>query len=127
MKKLYKIKCSNCDKSLGTIFLEGEISELNRPQYLPFLLPDEVYEDDEVCALSINDDINSRIYCSDCADMKGKKMTNFEKFVNTFGFAPNTDNCLTDEPCGLCPIGDMGCTIEHKENWWASEYKENRE
>ena len=51
-------------------------------------------------------------------------MTNFEKFVNTFGFAPNTENCLTDSPCGMCPIGDMSCTIERKENWWKSEYKE---
>lgn len=71
MKNLYKIKCSNCGKSLGTIFMEGEVSALNHPQYLPFLLIDEVYEN-EVEALSINDDINSRIYCSDCADMKGK-------------------------------------------------------
>lgn len=70
MKKLYKITCSNCNKSLGTLFLEGE---LIRPQYLPFLLPDEVYEDDEVCALSFNDDINSRIYCPDCADTKGEE------------------------------------------------------
>ena len=77
MKKLYKIKCSNCGKSLGTIFWEGEISELNHPQYLPFLLPDEVYEDDEVCALSFNDDINSRIYCSDCADMREVQNENY--------------------------------------------------
>lgn len=70
MKKLYKIKCSNCGKSLGTVLVEGE---LIRPQYLPFLLPDEVYEDDEVCALSFNDDINSRICCSDCADIGGTK------------------------------------------------------
>jgi hypothetical protein len=69
MKKLYKIKCSNCSKSLGTILVEDELS---RPQYLPFLLPDEVYED-ELIALSINDDINSRIYCSDCADIGGTK------------------------------------------------------
>lgn len=53
-------------------------------------------------------------------------MTNFEKFVKTFGFAPNTGNCITDNPCCLCPIciDDMGCTTEHKENWWHSEYKE---
>jgi len=72
MKKLYKIKCSNCGKSLGTILVEGE---LNRPQFLPFLLLDEVYED-EVEALSISADIKSRIYCSDCADMR--KETNNE-------------------------------------------------
>ena len=64
MKKLYKIRCSNCDKSLGTIFMEDEVS---RPQYLPFLLPDEVYEN-EIVALSIGNDINSRICCSDCAN-----------------------------------------------------------
>lgn len=69
MKKLYKITCSNCDKSLGTILVENELS---RPQYLPFLLIDEVY-DDEIKALSISDDIKSRIYCSDCADMRGKE------------------------------------------------------
>lgn len=52
-------------------------------------------------------------------------MTNFEKFVDTFGFAPNMDNCLTRDPCYMCPIcdDDMSCTTEHKENWWNSEYK----
>ncbi len=73
MKNLYKIKCSNCGKSLGTIFMEGESI---RPQYLPFLLIDEVYEN-EVGALSINDDINSRIYCSYCADMRGVQNENY--------------------------------------------------
>ncbi len=53
-------------------------------------------------------------------------MTNFEKFVNTFGFAPNTGNCITGDPCSLCPIcvDDIWCTAEQKENWWNSEYKE---
>lgn len=52
-------------------------------------------------------------------------MTNFEKFVLTFGFVPNTSTCLTDNPCCLCPIrDDMSCTTEHKENWWHSEYKD---
>lgn len=58
MKKLYKIKCSNCGKSLGTILMEDG---LNRPQYLPFLLLDEVYEAD-VKALSIGDNFKSRVY-----------------------------------------------------------------
>lgn len=53
-------------------------------------------------------------------------MTNFEKFSETFGFAPNTGNCLTNNPCIFCPISDVDiyCTIERKENWWNSEYKE---
>ena len=69
MKKLYKLTCSNCNKSLGTIFLEDEIS---RPQYLPLLLIDEVYNG-EIKALSIGNDIKSRIYCPDCADMEGEE------------------------------------------------------
>ena len=56
-------------------------------------------------------------------------MTNFEKFVSIFGFAPNTGSCITDEPCCLCPIcnEDIGCSTEHKENWWRSDFKENQE
>ena len=72
MKKLYKLVCSNCGKGLGTLFLEDE---LNHPRFInankiftvPFLLPNEVYED-KLKSLSISNDIISPIYCSDCAD-----------------------------------------------------------
>ncbi len=69
MKKFYKIICSNCDKGLGTLLLEEE----NPPHYLPFLLPNDIYVGEPLKSLSIGDDIIFPIYCSDCADMRGKE------------------------------------------------------
>ena len=53
-------------------------------------------------------------------------MTNFEKFVNTFGFTPHIGYCITDDPCRLCPayVDGICCTKDHIKNWWHGEYKE---
>ncbi len=67
MQKLYKIICSNCNKSIGTLLLEDE---LNHSHFLPFLLLNELYSGERK-SLSIGNDIKSPIYCSDCAQMKG--------------------------------------------------------
>lgn len=65
MKKFYKIVCSNCNKGLGTLISEDK-------SVYPFLLPNDIYDGNEIKSLVIGDDFKSSIYCSNCADMRGK-------------------------------------------------------
>ena len=68
MKKLYKLTCSNCNKSLGTLLIEDGCSI----SPFPFLLQNDVYEG-EIKSLSIRNDITYPVYCFDCANMGGKE------------------------------------------------------
>lgn len=65
MKKFYKIVCSNCNKGLGTLISEDKL-------VYPFLLPNDVYDGNEIKSLIIGNDFKSSIYCPDCANIRNK-------------------------------------------------------
>ena len=57
-------------------------------------------------------------------------MTNAEKYIEVFGFPPDTGNCPTED-CNQCPCkqidnnGHLACVGISVSEWWDEEYKGN--
>ena len=53
-------------------------------------------------------------------------MTNFEKFVEVFGFEPDTTTCIEYVPdmYPACIEHHPTCEGCEKQKWWYKEYKE---